>query len=256
MTLPCHPEKLTEPALVTPEATVSYFYDEPPPVPEAVVLCYHDGLLEHATEAYDTTPYPAFGDGQALDETGGTVGVHRVPGVGAPVAALVMEALIARGAETFVSVGHVGALQPDLAVGDIVLVDRALRDEGTSYHYIEPGAYVEADSNVVAALEVAFETASATYGIGPTWTIDAPHRETRGEVERYRDEGLLTVDMEAAGVFAVAEYRGVRAGAAFTVSDVLDPDGWEPAFDETGPHLERLLDPVVEALRADGEPTT
>lgn len=250
MTLPRHPKKLDEPELVTPEATIDYFYDEPPPVPDAVGLCYHDGLFEHVTEAYETTPFEAFGQGRALDATGGTVGVLRVPGVGAPAAALAMEGLVARGAEAFVSMGHVGALQPDLSVGDVVAVDRALRDEGTSHHYLEPAAYVHADGELLAALEDRFDAAGEPYRVGPTWTTDAPHRETRAEVERYRDDGLLTVDMEAAGVFAVAAYRGVRAGAAFTVSDVLDIEGWEPAFDETRPHLEGLAERVVEALEA------
>lgn len=248
MTLPRHPDKLDEPELVTPEAAVAYFYDEPPTAPDTVVLCYHDAVIEHAAEAYATTPFPGFGEGHALDDTGGRVGVVRVPGVGAPAAALAMEGLAARGTNAFVSVGHVGALDPSLAVGDLVVVSRALRDEGTSHHYLEPADYVEADPGLRSTLEAAVETDGEPAHVGPTWTTDAPHRETAAEVERYRAEGVLTVDMEAAGVFAVAEYRGLQAAAAFTVSDVLDPDGWEPAFAETGPHLERLLDRVVAAL--------
>lgn len=253
MTIPRHAEKLDEPSLVTPEASIGYFYDDPAPVPDAVVLCYHDGLMEHAEEAYDVTAFEAFGEGLTLDATDGTVGVLRVPGVGAPAAALSMEGLVARGTRTVLSVGHAGALDPALGVGDLVVVDGALRDEGTSHHYLEPTDYVDADAEVVAALEAAIEGDGAPFRVGPTWTIDAPYRETRVEVERYRTEGILTVDMEAAAVFAVAAYRDVRAGAVFAVSDVLDVDGWEPAFDETGPPLERLLRYAVEAVRDDGD---
>lgn len=251
MTLPRHPEKLDELALVTPDASVAYHYDEPPPAPDAVILCYHDGLYEHAAAAYHTTPFPGFGRGLAFDETGGRVGIMRVPGVGAPAAALAMEELIARGTGAVVTLGHVGALDPALAVGDLVVVDRALRDEGTSHHYLESADFIQADGELRTVLDESLDAAGETYRVGPTWTTDAPHRETRAEVERYRSEGVLTVDMEAAGVFGVAEFRGVQAGAAFTISDVLDTDGWEPAFDETGPHLKRLLERVVDALSGD-----
>ena len=93
--------------------------------------------------------------GYALDATDGRVGIVRVPGVGAPVTALLMEELIARGAERFLALGHVGSLQPDVELGDLVVVDRALRDEGTSHHYLDAGAYVDATPALCDRLEAA-----------------------------------------------------------------------------------------------------
>lgn len=246
MTVPQLPEKLDHPSLVTAEGTIEHFYEETPAAPDRIVLCFDDDLFEHVTSAYDTTPFDAFGTGAELTATDGRVGVVRVPGVGGPATSLTMEVLIAQGATTFCVVGLAGSLRADLTVGDLVVVDRALRDEGTSHHYLEPSPYVDASGSVRESLEAALE--GDAYAVGPTWTTDAPYRETAAEVERYREEGVLTVDMEAATTFAIAAYRDVAAGALFTISDVLDPGGWEPYFDETRDHLERGLATAIEAL--------
>ncbi|MFT4965052.1 MAG: uridine phosphorylase, partial [Halobacteriales archaeon] len=72
--------------------------------------------------------------------------------------------------------------------------------------------------------------------------------ETIPEIERYAEEGIVTVDMEAAALFAVAEYRDVEAGALFTVSDYLGPDEWDPRFDATDEHLQQLFDVATAAV--------
>ena len=248
MPYPNSPEKHDWEALITPQANLEYFRDEPGPVPESTVLCFHDGLLDHVAESYAVTAFETLDTGYALDATDGAVGIARVPGVGAPVTALLMEELIARGAGRFLALGHVGSLQPDVTLGDLVVVDRALRDEGTSHHYLDAGAYVDATSALCDRLEATFDGADDDYHTGPTWTTDAVYRETIPEIERYREDGIITVDMEAAAVFAVGEHRGVDAGALFTISDHLDPSGWEPRFAETGEHLERAFARAVTSL--------
>lgn len=204
MTVPRHEGKHDERALVTAERSVEYHYDDPPAVPTQVVLCFHDGPFEYVEESYETTAFRTFAEGLALAATGGSVGVVRVPGVGAPVTSLVMEELIELGTETVISVGHVGGVDPGLGIGDTVVVDRALRDEGTSHHYLEPAAYATATPALVDQFESTLTDAGTAYEVGATWTTDAPHRETASEVKRYREEGVLTVDMEAAAVFAIA----------------------------------------------------
>lgn len=246
MTVPKLPEKLDHPSVVTAERTIEHFYDETPTAPDRIVLCFDDDLFEHVRSTYDTTPFEAFGTGAALATTDGRVGVVRVPGVGGPATSLTMEVLIAQGATTFCVVGFAGSLRADLTPGDVVLVDRALRDEGTSHHYLESRPYVDASESVRRSLEAALE--GDDYAVGATWTTDAPYRETAAEVERYREDGVLTVDMEAATTFAIAARRDVEAGAIFTISDVLDPDGWEPSFEETRDHLERGLAVAIEAI--------
>jgi purine-nucleoside phosphorylase len=80
---------------------------------------------------------------------------------------------------------------------------------------------------------------------GTTWTIDAPYRETAEELRHYRDEGVLTVEMEAAAVFAVAQHRGVQAAAGFVLSDTLTDTDWTPDFGS--PEILRGLDILVTA---------
>lgn len=113
MTLPRFPDKHGKTALVTPETSIDHFHDEPTPAPDAAVLCFDNDLFDHVDETYETTRFEGFGAGLALDETDGTVGVVRVPGVGAPSAALSVEELVARGCGTFVILGYAGGLQPD-----------------------------------------------------------------------------------------------------------------------------------------------
>jgi uridine phosphorylase len=203
----------------------------------------------HARERVGREIEGTFGDCYTLAGTDETIGVVGGFGIGAPVTALVMEELLARGAERFVSVGHVGSLDPGIDVGDFVVVDRALRDEGTSHHYEPPERYANASPALVEALCGELDGSEDGYARGATWTIDAIYRESIPEIEAYRDEGVLTVDMEAAATFAVAAHRGVEAGALFTVSDHLLPPEWEPRFAETLPHLRRAFDIAVEALR-------
>ena len=85
---------------------------------------------------------------------------------------------------------------------------------------------------------------------GMTWTIDAPYRETVAEVKHYQDAGVLTVEMEAAALFAVATIRGVPIASAFSISDLLTSVTWEPRFDapELDGGLAALADAAISVL--------
>ena len=162
---------------------------------------------------------------------------HRLPvlicggfGIGAPVAAVILEEWVAHGVSRVVSVGTAGALHPELAIGDITLVDRTIRDEGVSYHYLPAERAAGPDPGLSAQLHGALERQGATPRVGPTWTIDTPYRETFAELRHYQAEGVLTVEMEASAVCAVAAVRGVALATAFTVSDSLAELVWNPQF--------------------------
>ncbi|GHG83793.1 hypothetical protein GCM10018779_67130 [Streptomyces griseocarneus] len=134
-------------------------------------------------------------------------------GLGAPAAALVTEQLIALGARRIVTVGTAAALQEDLRPGHLVVCNRALRDEGVSRHYLAPSRYALPSAALTGQLADALQAHGATVREGTGWSTDAPYRETHAEVEQYSAEGILTADMEAAGVFAVAEHRAAAAAA-------------------------------------------
>jgi uridine phosphorylase len=149
------------------------------------------------------------------------------PGVGAPLAAGFLEEMIALGCRSFMACGGAGVLQSEIALGHPIVVSAAVRDEGTSYHYLPPGREVAADPDGVAALEEALGAAGVEYLVGKTWTTDAIYRETPGKIARRRAEGCLCVEMEAAAFFAVARFRGVRFGQLLYAGDDVGGETWD-----------------------------
>ena len=127
--------------------------------------------------------------------------------VGAPFAVLVAEELFACGCQLLISVTSSGLIQPTETPPFFVLIERALRDEGTSYHYLPPSNYAHLDDRVLAALDGAFAELRLPVHRGATWTTDAPFRETPPAIEYARSEGIVAVEMEAAGLYALARAR-------------------------------------------------
>lgn len=160
------------------------------------------------------------------------VAVARI-GVGAPIAAIVLEEAIARGVRTVLVVGSAGSLHADLRVGDSVIVTGAEREDGTSHHYLPAGSEVTADPELTARLASAAVRRGLAPRQGRAWTIDAPYRETVAAITRHREAGVLVVEMEAAAIFAVAQVRGVRAALLVAISDELSGPGWGYGFSDT-----------------------
>jgi uridine phosphorylase len=161
-----------------------------------------------------------------LPVEGGSVGVFH-PGVGAPLASGVLEEMIATGCRTFVACGGAGAVIPGLALGHVVVPDAAVRDEGTSYHYLPASREVAADPEVTAVLSAVLAERDVPYVVGKTWTTDAPYRETRAKIAARRAEGCLTVEMETAAFFAVARHRSVRFGQYLYAGDDVSGEVWD-----------------------------
>ena len=105
--------------------------------------------------------------------------------------------------------------------------DAAVRDEGTSYNYMPPGREVTASPEGVAAVERTLEEHGIGYIVAKTWTTDAPYRETPDKIKLRRAEGCLTVDMEAAAFFAVAQFRGVTFAQMLYGGDDVSGDEWD-----------------------------
>ncbi|HEX2996804.1 MAG TPA: nucleoside phosphorylase [Anaerolineales bacterium] len=149
------------------------------------------------------------------------------PGVGAPIAAGLLEEVIAFGCRKFIACGGCGVLQKDIAVGHIIVVSDAVRDEGTSYHYLPPDREIKADEDGVNALVKALEGRGVPYQVGKTWTTDAPYRETPGKIASRRAEGCLTVEMESSALIAVAQFRHAMFGQALYGGDDLSGAEWD-----------------------------
>ena len=126
--------------------------------------------------------------------------------VGAAFAVLVAEEMFASGCECLISVTSSGQITPQGAPPYFILIDRAWRDEGTSYHYVAPSDWSAAPEPVLSRLEGAFDDGPRVL-TGATWTTDAPFRETQAAIAAARARDILAVEMEAAGLYAFAEAR-------------------------------------------------
>jgi uridine phosphorylase len=127
--------------------------------------------------------------------------------VGAPFAVLVAEELFASGCKLLVSISSAGQLSPIRKPPYFVLITKALRDEGTSHHYLASSKFSSLDSKLKKLFKDAFEASPVPVETGATWTTDAPFRETASAVSACRDMGLLAVEMEAAALYAFAKAR-------------------------------------------------
>jgi len=127
--------------------------------------------------------------------------------VGAAFAVLIAEELFASGCQLLVSMTSSGQILPVQAPPYFVIIDRALRDEGTSYHYLPPSDYSEADTELIRCAQDALAAAGIPFDVGATWTTDAPFRETQEAINAALQAGILAVEMEAAALYAFAKAR-------------------------------------------------
>ncbi len=254
MSYPNFPHKQSAPAVLTPEQLLAHrrrrgrFPREAPP--RTVILTFQPSLLGYAAKRGRGKKLGGFlGELYLLRRSGGRLGVAGNFGVGGPVVGVLVSELAAWGVGRFVIIGLAGGLQPDLPPGSLVLAERAIRDDGVSHHYLPPGREVAPPGPLTAHLAQGLAK-TLPLRVGVTWSIAAPYRETLPEVLRYQEEGVLTVEMEAAALFGVAQALGVEAGALFSVSDSLAGGVWRPAARPELPQrgLERLTEQALEWL--------
>lgn len=151
------------------------------------------------------------------------------PAVGAPMAVMCLEKLIALGAEKIVHMSWCGAINPALAKDDIVIPDLAVSEEGTSQHY-NPPDIIQSNPSLRKELLEYFKQRDISLKTGKIWTTDAPYRETRSKIEYYADIGIAGVDMEYAALCAVSAFRHKQLASVMIVSDELYHVRWQPGF--------------------------
>ncbi|MFE9661817.1 nucleoside phosphorylase [Streptomyces sp. NPDC005955] len=257
--LPLHPGKHALPTVPDPAEHAAYVREREPTATlddlGGVILVYQTHMIDHAASRYFARRLDwVRADLRVLSHPGGEVGICGGFGPGAPAAALVLEQLVALGARRVITIGTAASLRADLRPGDLVVCDSALRDEGVSYHYLPPQAHISPSSDLTGRLVDSLRTLEIPLRLGSGWTTDAPYRETAAEIAGYSRLGVLTADMEAAGVFAVAEHRSIEAAAVFVVADsLLDR---RPRQDHPGIRnaLHIALEAVLSTLRTDSQP--
>jgi len=137
----------------------------------------------------------------------------------APNAVAYTEILISLGVRQFLVMGAAGSIHPDAPPCGLVAPTSAIREEGTSYHYLNASHVARPSEKFVGALEKAAQMRHLSLRFGPTWTTDAVFRETRAKALLYRQCGILTVEMEMAALFILAMVKGVDLGGLLVISD-------------------------------------
>jgi uridine phosphorylase len=159
---------------------------------------------------------------------------------------MLLEELAAFGVRRTVLLGYCGSLQKRIATGDVILPIEAIREEGTSYHYLPEGEKSSPDPRIQKKLADWMGMRGLSFHEGTIWTTDAPYRETPEKIRRYRMEGVLGVEMEMAAVFAFGKVRGISTGAMLLVSDEVREEGWDIGF--FSPQIQSTRKRVIDLL--------
>jgi len=141
--------------------------------------------------------------------------------VGAPFAVLVAEQLAASGCELLISVTSAGQISASGSPPHFVLIDRALRDEGTSAHYVAPARWSHLDAAMLTRLDGAFDHLAERVLTGASWTTDAPYRETTAAIAAAAAEQITCVEMEAAALYAYAQASGASVVCVAHITNTM-----------------------------------
>ncbi len=164
----------------------------------------------------------------------GYVGGHGVVIVrtqpGAPSCVALAEELVTFGTRRILFFGYCGSLQREIKGGDIIVPNGAIREEGTSYHYLPPETSVQPDQRILNIITSALRRTGISFYEGKIWTTDAIYRETITKVRHYQGEGILGVEMELSALFAFGMAKGVSVGGILMVTDELSTNKWRPCF--------------------------
>ena len=173
--------------------------------------------------------------------------------VGASFAVLVAEELFASGCRLLISLTSAGQIVASGPPPYFIIIDRALRDEGTSYHYSPPSEYANANRHLLAAATEALKHNGPRTIVGASWTTDAPFRETSEAIQAAADKGILAVEMEAAALYAFAASRGFRIICLAHVTNTMAQGGadFEKGQDDGTVDALAVLSNIVAALAQD-----
>jgi len=196
--------------------------------PEGILFCLERGLPWRLRWRIPVVRVGGMnGDLYALKKPKDKIGIMTGFGGGSPMTVELAEEFAAMGVKCMILMTWGGILQPDLHPGDIIVIDRAIRDEGTSNHYLPPAKYIDANSRLADTLVEAIQARRGICSRGTTWTTDAPFRETTEEIRYYQSEGVKTVEMESAGLFTVGHVRHIPTASVVIGMDKLAELRWQ-----------------------------
>ncbi len=258
MSYPVFPEKDQFDSLLTAEKIVAYrgHLGRMPRIesPWGALFCLERGLPERM---HRRIPVKRVGNMNAqihaVKRVKNPVAILTHFGGGSPIVAELAEEIAVMGARKMILMTWAGALQPGLKAGDIVVCNRAVRDDGVSQHYLPPAEYIDGDDTLTSHLVAAIQKRGGKCTTGSTWTTAAPYRETLEEVRQYQAEGVQVVEMEAAGLFTIGKVRGIPTTTAVVVMDSLATLEWKvpEKLDDILRGLELLYTACIDVLAMD-----
>jgi uridine phosphorylase len=205
---------------------------QPIDITEKCVLCFFAEAIEKILTEYphkivsrltsEGMNYPLY----ELDYKGEKIALMQAC-VGAPLAAGQIEELTAMGCRKFIACGMCGVLQKELAVGHLIIPAAAVRDEGTSDHYVKPSREITANKRMVQIIENTLVEKQIPYIKAKTWTTDAFYRETPRKIAQRKNEGGVAVEMENSAYIAAAQYNNVEFGQILCSGDSLAGTEWD-----------------------------
>ena len=148
--------------------------------------------------------------------------------LGAPACVGSFEDVIPMGAKRIILLGNCGVLNRRIQDCGIIIPTRAIRDEGTSYHYAPAGDYIEVNTNYIEDFTSVLDEFGYPYIKGTTWTTDAFYRETQAKVDLRKQMGAICVEMECAAMQAMCNFRNVEFFQFLYAGDNLDHTSWDP----------------------------
>lgn len=198
------------------------------PVPPICVLDPDGDLVRRLRRTGAARPHPSWSCYHTALDTlrlgGREVGIVGCA-VGAPFAVLVAEELFACGCRLLISLASAGQISPAVPTPSFILIERALRDEGTSYHYLPPADFAAGNPALLARAAEALRGCGRRVAAGTSWTTDAPFRETEGAIAAARNSGIMAVEMEAAALYAFARAADVAVLCLAHVTNAMGRDG-------------------------------
>ena len=169
-----------------------------------------------------TKDYPVY----KINVGGTDIAIYQTP-VGAAAAVGLFEEMIVMGTQNLLLVGCCGCLDSEIEDYSIIIPTSAIRDEGTSYHYMPASDEVEIDNKCINIIENFIKSKKISYRKGKTWTTDGLYRETKDKVEIRKKQGAITVDMECSAMIAVSKFRNVNFGQFFYAADNLGAEEYD-----------------------------
>ena len=197
--------------------------------PSKLIVCFFREVIDSMVEKKEITPLVTI-QGENLNVFYKFVDKNTaiIQGIiGSPACAGQVEEGIALGAKKIMFCGGAGSLDKSVTIGKIVIPAKAIRDEGTSYHYMRPSKEASMDLGTVKAISDYLIEKNIEFIIGKTWTTDAFYRETPLMIKRRKRQGAIIVEMEQAALLAISKFRNIKYGALIYGGDDLSGDKWD-----------------------------